>query len=104
LVLLFNMRYIIIEKTKGIFLGSHLLIPLYSNTADIPIVKAYSFETKQEATNYIEYLKKTSNNFSVQKIEYHEKYIPIDILIKAGYSKYTEKMLSYYPMTSTAIH
>jgi hypothetical protein len=98
------MRYIIIEKTKGIFLGSHHLVPLYSNAVNIPVIKVYSFESREEATYYIEYLKKSSKNFSVHEIEYHEKYIPIDILIKKGYSKYTEKMLSYYPMSSIAIH
>jgi len=99
-----SVRYIIIEKENGIFLGNYLDIPLFSNVLLFPIIKAYSFETLEEAKEYVEYISYIGIEFCVKKIACKQKYIPIDILIKAGYSEYTKRMLKYTPVTSQTVH
>lgn len=96
------MRYIIIEKTKGIFLGNYLDVSLFSNNLVLPIVKAYSFSTIKDAQEVMDYLKEADSDYEIKEINYQGKYIPIDILIKSGYSAYTERMLRYLnPLTDT---
>jgi hypothetical protein len=98
------MRYILVDKERGIFLGNYLDYPLFSNTLLFPIVKAYSFESLDDAEMYINYINKKQYNLTVKPINYQNRYIPIDILIKEGYSKYTERMLKFIEPASDEIH
>jgi hypothetical protein len=98
------MRYIIIERDKGIFLGNYLGTPLFSNSLLFPIVKAYSFNTFEEADEYADYIAHAGTEFEIVDIDCDYDYIPIDILIKNGYSKHTERMLSYIPTFTKTVH
>lgn len=98
------MRYIIIEKTKGIFLGNYIDVSLFSNDLVLPVVKAYSFPTIEDAQDVMKFLESPDSDYSVKEINYDGKYIPIDILIKSGYSAYTERMLRYLSPPTNTIH
>jgi hypothetical protein len=98
------MRYILVDKEKGIFLGNYLDSPLFSNTLLFPIVKAYSFESLDDAEVYMNHLNQKHYNITVKPINYEKQYVPIDILIKEGYSKYTERMLKFLEPASDEIH
>lgn len=98
------MRYILVDKEKGVFLGNYLDSPLFSNTLLFPIVKAYSFESLDDAEVYMNYLNQKDYNLTAKPINYKKQYVPIDILIKEGYSKYTERMLKFLEPVSDEIH
>ena len=98
------MRYIIVEKTKGIFLGNYIDVSLFSNDLVLPVVKAYSFPSIEDAQDVMKFLEGTDSDYSVKEINYDGKYIPIDILIKSGYSDYTERMLRYLSPPTNTIH
>lgn len=96
------MRYIVIEKNKGIFLGSHKSIQVFSNELIFPIVKACSFSSLDEVNNILGFIE--GDYLFIAEIDYHLRYVPIDILIKSGYSDYIEEMLLYLPVNSFSIH
>jgi len=98
------LRYVIIEKDKGIFLGNYLGAPLFSNSLLFPIIKAYSFKTFEEADEYADYIAYAGYEFEIVDIDCKYEYIPIDILVKNGYSKHTERMLSYVPTLTKTVH
>ena len=98
------MRYIIIEKEKGIFLGNYMEETLFSNSMPFPITKAYSFHTIEDAISFAEFISSDGREYEVKVIETDKKYIPIDILIKSGYGKHTKRMLKYTPVISESIH
>ncbi len=97
------MRYIIVEKDKGIFLGMFASLPLFSNELNLPIIKAISTASEEDAHGIISYVKEENDMFEVLPIDTTSKYIPIDILIKSGYSAYTGKMLLYHPTYTETI-
>jgi hypothetical protein len=99
------MRYIIINKHEGIFLGNSLNIQIFSNSLVLPIIKAYSFANRTEASEYADFVaEQIQKQVVIKGIKTKEKYIPIDVLIKSGYGKYTEKMLGFMPAISETIH
>jgi hypothetical protein len=97
-------RYIIVDKECGIFLGNYLDSPLFSNTLLFPIVKAYSFDSLEDAEYFKNYINDKAHTMTVEPINYNKKYVPIDILIKEGYSKHTERMLKYMEPASEKLH
>lgn len=96
------MRYIIIEQDRGIFLGNYEGIQIFSNELIFPIIKACSFRSLTEVEKIMRFIE--GDDLKVAEINYNERYIPIDILIKAGYSDYTGLMLRFVPNYSDTIH
>lgn len=97
------MRYLVVEHTLGIFLGDFGDMPLFSNILTLPVVKAYSFDTREIAEDYIKGFKEPQSFFVVE-VDADEKYVNVVTLIKQGYSKYTAKMVDKLPMLSEEIH
>jgi hypothetical protein len=98
-------RYILIDKTRGIFLGNYLSTAMWSETLVIPITKAYSFYHLYEAKEYAKFFDDEEDfSIDVHEIDYEHKFIPIEILIKEGYSAYTYKMLKFLPAISEQIN
>lgn len=99
------MRYLIVEKDRGIFLGSFKNISLFAKGNIFGITKAPSFETEDDAEYYIaHYLPKEERHYGVIEIKSGEKYIGIIDIIKQGYGEYTHNLIEFLPMQSEAIH
>jgi hypothetical protein len=95
----------LIDKTRGIFLGNYGDVPMWSEKLIFPITKAYSFAYFDDAEEYAKFFKETGDfNISIESVNYDLKHVPIDVLIKEGYSKYTYKMLKFLPLPSERIN
>lgn len=94
------MKYIIIEETQGIFLGNYLGISIFTKDLQFPIAKAYAFDSREKASFYVSTMLRDMNpdhNYNVKEIDYDGQYIPVDVLVKNGLSKYTETLLMQMP-------
>ena len=99
------MRYLIVEKEKGLFLGSFRTLYLFAKGNIFGIVKAPSFGTEVDAEYYIaNYLPKEDAKYGVISVESKDKYVSIIDIIKAGYGEYTHDLIEFLPMQSEAIH
>lgn len=107
------MRYVILDKEHGVFLGTHStkafdqkgsVLALWSKRNLFSLSKAYSFESKMEAYLYLEnYLYDFPDAF-VTSINSDEKYIDVVDLIKAGLSNFTHDMIDGLHMPNDHIH
>lgn len=99
------MRYLIVEKDKGVFLGSVRSSFLFAKYNIFPVVKAPSFDSEASAEYYIEnYLPKEDRQYGVIQIDVTDKYVSIVDIIKQGYAEYTHELIDFMPMQSEAIH
>lgn len=99
------MRYVIIEKTDGLFLGSYLGEFIFAKDNTFPIVKVPSFESIQLAEFYIaSYFPIDNKQYGVIEIDTKDKYVSLIDILKAGYEEYTHRLMMNYPMISTAMH
>lgn len=99
------MRYLIVEKELGLFLGVYQNIFLFSKMNIFPIVKVPSFDSDEDAKYYIEkYFPNENKKYSVINIETKDKYVNVIDIIKAGYTDYTDELINFIPMLSGAIH
>lgn len=99
------MRYLIIEKEKGLFLGAFRGKYLFAKNNIFPITKAPSFETLKEAEFYISsHLNTDEKEYGVIEVNAKDRYISIVEIIKQGYSEYTHEMIDFIPMLSEEIH
>lgn len=99
------MRYLIVEKDRGIFLGSFKSISLFAKGNIFGITKAPSFEKEEDAEYYIGYhLPKEERQYGIIEIKSDEKYISIIDIIKQGYGEYTHDLIEFLPMQSESIH
>ncbi len=99
------MKYLIVEKDRGLFLGAYRNNFLFARNNIFPIVKAPSFDTEQDAEYYIEnYLKTDGRTYGVIQVESKDKYVSVIDVIKAGYKEYTHNLIDFLPMDSEAIH
>lgn len=120
------MKYIIIDPTQGVFLGTARnydedmeeedfnekgpmrILALFSNHNVFDITKAVSFATKTEAQDYLRaYIRKGSPNAFVAPIETasnFEEFVDVVDIIKSGYGEYAKEMIDAMPMQSNQIH
>lgn len=99
------MRYLIIEKDLGLFLGVYQGVFIFAKGNVFPIVKAPSFDSEQDAEYYIaKYFPKGGKTYGVIKVESKDKYVGVADILKAGYKEYTHEMIDFIPMISGAIH
>jgi hypothetical protein len=99
------MRYLIVEKDRGLFLGAYKEYFLFARNNIFPIVKAPSFNTLEEAELYIAYyLNETDRKYGVIEVDSKNKYVNIVDVLKAGYKEYTHNLIDFLPMQSEAIH
>lgn len=99
------MRYIIVEETLGVFIGSYRQVALFAKNDVFGFTKAFCFEKYSEAEEYLELFNKDENFvYSVVEINANSKYVNVEDLIKQGYGKYTHYMMDNIPMISEATH
>jgi hypothetical protein len=99
------MRYLIVEKDRGLFLGSFKNIFLFAATSIFPVNKVPSFGTEADAEYYIAtYLMDENSQYGVIQVESKDKYVHIIDIIKQGYGKYTHQLMDFIPMPSETIH
>jgi hypothetical protein len=99
------MRYLIVEKERGLFLGAYRDYYLFARNNIFPIGKAPSFDTEADAEYYIKnYLQSNDRVYGVIQIDTKGKYVSIIDILKAGYSEYTHNLIDFIPMPSEAIH
>lgn len=101
------MRYIIVDEEQGVFLGAHQKYMIFAKNDIYGMTKAYSFDTLEEAQEYVaKILKLSKNKFNSKVIEIDVKarYVKIEDLIRRGYGKYTHNLMDNIPMLSTAVH
>jgi hypothetical protein len=99
------MRYAIVEKDNGLFLGYHRGIFLFARENFFPVVKVPSYDTLEEAEYYIStYLPKKNKKYNVIEVNSKDRYLNLVDLIKQGYAEYTHKMLEFLPTLNDTIH
>jgi hypothetical protein len=99
------MRYLIVEKEKGLFLGSFKNVALFADSNVFPIIKVPSFDTTNDAEHYIaNYLPKEAKQYGVIEIKSNTKYVSIIEIIRQGYAEYTHGLIDYLPMQSENVH
>lgn len=99
------MRYLIVEKTRGLFLGMFRNYFLFAKDNVFAIAKVPSFNTENDALQYIsENLSIDGAEYGVISVESKHKYVSIVDVIKQGYSEYTHDLIHFLPMQSEAIH
>lgn len=99
------MRHIIIEKDLGLFLGYYKGLFLFAKESVLPVTKAPSYDTIEEAEYYIsQYLPKKDKKYGVITINSKDRYVTVVEIIKQGYSDYTHSMIDYLPMLTETMH
>ena len=99
------MRYLIVEKEKGLFLGSFRNAALFAKGNIFGIIKAPSFDTEADAEHYIaNYLLKDERQYGVIAVDSKDKYVSIIDIIKQGFGAYTHELIDFLPMISEATH
>jgi len=107
------LRYIIIDKNQGVFLGTHLdtsedpdgvVYVLWSKDNFFSCSKAYSFDNVTDARLFADTTLRRWPMTSVAKIDTNEKYVDVIDLLKAGFGPYTHDMINCIPMANESIH
>ena len=100
------MRYIILSKTHGIFVGTVVGYALFSKSSVVGTYKAYTFDSDKNATEYINknFKDKSYTDFFSGHVEIDTEYASCVDLIKNGYEEYVGYMLDFMPMISESIH
>jgi hypothetical protein len=103
------MRYLIVEKEKGIFLGMYKQFTLFSKTNIFPITSATSFDTEEEAEEFSKYIHglfsmDPNMKFGVITVDAKTKYVHLYDILKAGYSEYAHGMMHSLYMPSEELH
>jgi hypothetical protein len=104
------MRYVILDRKEGVFLGTHVdesldpegvVFVLWSKDNVFSCHKAYSFENKSEATIFAETTLKRWPLAQVASVKTEDKYVDVIDLLKSGYGKYTHDMIDCIPCSDT---
>jgi hypothetical protein len=99
------MRYIIIEKELGVFVGQFDIYAVYAKNEMFGLDRVISFESRKIATEIVEeFLNREGKEFSIQAIDTKGKYVKVIDIIKAGFGKYTHHMMDNIMMTSDSLH
>ena len=99
------MRYLIIEKEKGLFLGAFRQIYIFAKGNIFSIVRAPSFDTENEAMAYIaRVFDGDGGEYGVIAIDAKDKYVSIIDVIKQGYGAFTHELIDLLPMISESVH
>lgn len=101
------MRYIIICKERGVFLGTHENLLFFSRVNDFGCYKVPSFVSREEAKSYSDkFMHSEGRTFEYIYPEFDtdEKYITCVEIIKKGYGQYTADMISNLPNYVDTMH
>jgi len=98
-------RYIIIEKNLGVFVGKYEFYAVFAKNEIFGAERVASFENKNEAVAFIEeQLRTEEKEFCVEQINCKSNYVPVVEIIKAGLGYHTHRMMDNIHMRSEAIH
>jgi hypothetical protein len=104
------MRYVIVDRKEGVFLGTHiddtddpegLVFVLWSKDNVFSCHKAYSFDNKGDAEMFADTTLKRWPLAQVASVKSPDKYVDVVDLIKAGLSRYTFDMVDCLPCSKT---
>lgn len=99
------MRYLIVEETKGIFIGAYNKFAMFAENDSLGMTKAFSFASRLKAQKYIDSaFEKDDSVYSIIEVEGKNTYIKVEDIIRQGYGKYTHYLMDNIPMPSEAIH
>lgn len=99
------MRYLIVEKDLGLFLGVYQNIFIFAKDNFFPIIKSPGFNSVEDAEYYIaKYFPKENRKYGVISIDTSDKYVNVVDVLRAGYEEYVYNMIDFIPMPSGAIH
>ena len=99
------MRYLIVEKELGLFLGFYRGIFMFAKDNIYPILKVPGFDTEEDAEYYIgRYFPKEDKQYGVISVETKTKYVSIVDVIKAGYKEHAHELIDFIPMQSEEVH
>lgn len=99
------MRYIIIEKKLGVFVGQFDVYAVYAKNEIFGLERVVSFADKKTAVKYIEeFLNKEDREFAIEAIDSKNKYVSIKDIIKTGFGEHTHKMMDNIEMQSLSVH
>ena len=99
------MRYMIVDKEKGLFLGTLNDYHMFAKGNIFTVIKAPSFDTEEKAMTYIAYISKLGGfDLGVISLDTNQKYVNITEVIKQGYGDYTHDLINFLPMLSEEIH
>lgn len=101
-----NVRYMIVEKERGVFLGMYSVFALFAKDEKFGITKAFCFENKEDAVTYIKEVLNDGKGmeFDVVDVDCKYKYIDVLEIIRQGYGKYTHRMLENVDSPSKSFH
>lgn len=99
------MRYLIVEKDLGFFLGVVNSYGIWAGDDPIGLPRAYSFGTKKMAKKFItDIIGAKAGDFEIVGIKTDDKYVHAIDLIKSGYGAHTYAMVDAIPMANETIH
>lgn len=110
------MRYVIVDRKEGVFLGTHIdysrdvdeedgvVYVLWAKDNVFSCSKAYSFENKQEARMFADTTLRRWPKAQVRNVDSNEKYVDVVDLLKEGMGQYTFDMVDCIPMMNENIH
>lgn len=92
--------FIVVEKERGVFLGSYNGIALFSRNDILDSTKAYGFEDREVAidfvTSHLPQIKDTVDYIEIPTLG-DDAYVDVVDIIKAGYHEYAEDMFRNMP-------
>lgn len=100
------MRYIVVEETRGVFLGAYNRFALFAKNDILGSTKAFSFDSRAEAEEYIEgaFTQYKDAAYDVVAIDSKTKYVRVEDIIRQGYGRYTHYLMDNLPMLSESFH
>lgn len=110
------MRYVILDKREGVFLGTHIdysrdvdegdeiVYVLWAKDNVFSVTKAYSFQKREEARLFADTTLRRWPRAQVVGIDTDEKYVDVVDLLKQGYADYTYDMVDCIPCPSETVH
>ena len=99
-------RYIVIEKDLGVFVGAFDRYAIYAKNDFFGLDRVVSFSTRDEAEEFVrDCLNTEGREFDIVEIETQNNWwVMVKDIIRSGYGKYTHRMMDNIPMISTQIH
>ena len=107
------MRYVIVDRKEGVFLGTHIddsldpdgvVFVLWAKDNVFSCSKAYSFEDATEARMFADTTLRRWPLAQVKRINTKEKYVDVVDLLKEDLGQYTFDMVDCIPMMNENIH
>jgi len=100
------MRYIIADEKRGVFLGAYRQYALFAKNDMLGSTKAFSFDTRSEAEDYIEsaFTQYKDAVYTIIEVDAKNKYVRVEDIVRQGYGRYTHYLVDNLPMPSESFH